>query len=73
MERGFEPEAVPTKRRKSATLRSASTADEDGKIRKLYPGERVTYIVDKEGVIRFIQNGVPDNECLLRVLKKLSR
>src|SRR4030042_643752 len=30
-DRGFEPEAAPTNRRKSATLRSASAADEAGR------------------------------------------
>lgn len=48
-------------------------ADEDGKIAKLYPGGRVTYIIDREGVVRFVQKGVPDNDVLLRELKKLSR
>ena len=46
-------------------------ADEDGRIGKLYPGGRVTYIIDKEGVVRFVLKGLPDNDILLRELSKL--
>jgi peroxiredoxin Q/BCP len=48
-------------------------SDEDGKIAELYPGGRVTYIIDKEGVVRFVQKGLPDNDLLLRELTKLPR
>ncbi|MGB6411448.1 MAG: peroxiredoxin [Candidatus Deferrimicrobiaceae bacterium] len=48
-------------------------ADEDGSIAKLYPGGRVTYIIDKEGIVRFVQKGLPDNDLLLRELRKLPR
>ena len=48
-------------------------ADEDGSIAKLYPGGRVTYIIDKEGIVRFVQKGLPDNDLLLRELTKLPR
>ncbi|MGB3097151.1 MAG: redoxin domain-containing protein [Candidatus Deferrimicrobiaceae bacterium] len=47
--------------------------DEDGSIAKLYPGGRVTYIIDKEGIVRFAQKGLPDNDLLLRELTKLPR
>jgi peroxiredoxin Q/BCP len=48
-------------------------ADMDGNIAKLYPGGRVTYIIDKEGIVRFVQKGLPDNDLLLLELKKLPR
>jgi peroxiredoxin Q/BCP len=48
-------------------------ADMDGSIAKLYPGGRVTYIIDKEGIVRFVQKGLPDNDLLLLELKKLPR
>jgi peroxiredoxin Q/BCP len=38
---------------------------DDGSIRKGYGGGRVTYLIDQEGVIRFIHKGMPDNEQLL--------
>jgi len=46
-------------------------ADDKGEIQKLYAPGRVTFIIDKSGTIRFIQNGVPDNEILLKELSKL--
>ena len=46
-------------------------ADEKGEIQKLYAPGRVTFIIDKTGIIRFIQKGVPDNETLLNELSKL--
>jgi len=46
-------------------------ADEKGEIQKLYAPGRVTFIIDKTGTIRFIQNGVPDNEVILKKLSEL--
>ncbi|MDY6837008.1 MAG: redoxin domain-containing protein [Thermodesulfobacteriota bacterium] len=46
-------------------------SDSDKKIRRLYGGGRVTYLIDKNGVIRFIQKGVPDNNLFLKELKRL--
>ena len=44
---------------------------DDGSLKEEYGKERITYIIDQTGVIRFIQQGVPDNEELLKELKKL--
>jgi peroxiredoxin len=46
-------------------------SDEKGEIVKLYGPGRVTFIINKAGVIRFIQKGVPDNRVLLDELEKL--
>lgn len=45
----------------------------DGKksVQKLYQKGRITFIVDKQGIIQFVQEGVPDNQLLLDELKKL--
>lgn len=45
--------------------------DAAGEIRQLFEGGRVTYLLDKEGIVRFIMKGVPDNERLLQELDKL--
>ena len=45
--------------------------DSAGEIRKLFGSGRVTYLLEKEGMIRFIMKGVPDNERLLEELDKL--
>jgi peroxiredoxin Q/BCP len=44
---------------------------DDGALKDDYGKERITYIIDQSGIIRFIQEGVPDNEVLLKELKKL--
>ena len=46
-------------------------SDESKSIRKLYGRGRVTYLIDKYGLIQLIQKGVPDNQDFLNVLKKL--
>lgn len=46
-------------------------ADEQGQIQKLYAPGRVTFIIDKEGIVRFVQEGVPKNKELLKALAKL--
>lgn len=46
-------------------------ADEGGAIQKLYASGRVTFVIDKSGIIRFIQKGTPDTRILLQELAKL--
>jgi peroxiredoxin len=46
-------------------------SDLDKSIKKLYGRGRVTYLIDKGGVIRYVQKGVPDNKAFLNQLKKL--
>lgn len=45
--------------------------DSDGTLKKLYGRGRITYIIDKTGMIRYQQKGVPENGTLLRVLDTL--
>jgi len=44
--------------------------DADGTIRKLYDRGRMTYLIDKEGIISYLLKGVPDNERLLEELDR---
>lgn len=46
-------------------------SDESKSIRKLYGRGRVTYLIDKKGIVQFIQKGFPDNQDFLNALKKL--
>jgi peroxiredoxin Q/BCP len=46
-------------------------SDDDKTVKKLYGWGRVTYLIDKSGVIRFVQKGVPKNQDFLNVLKQL--
>ncbi len=47
--------------------------DKDGQIKNMYGRNRITYLIDKKGVIRFIQTGVPENRDFLKEIKKLSK
>lgn len=47
-------------------------SDEDMQIKDLYGRNRITYLIDKQGIIRYIQKGVPDNEEFLKEIRKLS-
>lgn len=45
--------------------------DATNEIKANYGRGRVTYLIDKEGIIRFIQKGVPDNKDFIEQLKAL--
>ena len=44
---------------------------DDGAIRKLYGGARVTYLIDSSGFVRYIHKGMPDNDKLIQEIGKL--
>lgn len=46
-------------------------SDEGGVVQKLYAPGRVTFVIDKSGVVRFVQKGMPDTSMLLQELAKL--
>lgn len=46
-------------------------SDEDKSVRKLYDKGRITYLIDKNGIIRYIQKGVPKNRKFLKKIKRL--
>ena len=56
---------------KKYKLKFPLLADERGEIQKQYAPGRVTFIIDKNGVVRFVQQGVPKNKDLLKELEKL--
>lgn len=47
--------------------------DAKNEIKNNYGRGRITYLMDKEGTIRFIQKGVPDNEVFLEQLQTLQK
>jgi peroxiredoxin Q/BCP len=70
---GVSPDDVETHKRFSMELglQFPLIADTDQKIRQLYKPGRVTFIIDQDGVIRFIQEGMPRNKTLLEEVNKL--
>lgn len=69
---GVSPDSVATHLEfaKKYGLKFPLLADEKGQMQKLYAPGRVTFLIDKDGLVRFIQKGIPDNKVLLKELAK---
>jgi peroxiredoxin Q/BCP len=46
-------------------------ADPDGKLTALYASGRIAFLIDKQGVVQMIVKGMPDNQEILKKIKKL--
>jgi peroxiredoxin Q/BCP len=70
---GVSKDSMETNKKftKEYDIRFPMISDKDNNIRRLYGGGRITYLIDKNGVIQFIQKGVPENDAFLKALKKL--
>lgn len=44
---------------------------DDGTIRANYGSGRITYLIDQQGIVRYVYKGMPDNERLLQEIKSL--
>ena len=53
-------------------IRFPLVSDKDRVVKKQYGRGRVTYLIDKNGIIRFIQKGVPNNKDFLNAIKGLN-
>ena len=45
---------------------------DDGPLRQAYGSGRITYLVDRSGIIRYVQKGMPENDRLIDVLAAFS-
>lgn len=72
---GISPDSPETHKKFSDAykLQFPLISDESGQIRKLYAPGRITYLIDKDGIIRYIQEGVPRNKDFLRAIEKLNK
>ena len=72
---GVSPDDVETHTKFSASLglRFPLIADTDKAIGQRYAPGRITYLIDRDGIIRFIQEGMPVHEDFLRELGKLKK
>ena len=48
-------------------------SDPDGKLIELYASGRIAFLIDKQGTIQLIVKGMPDNEKILKEIKKLEQ
>jgi peroxiredoxin Q/BCP len=44
---------------------------DDGSIRKMYGGGRITYLIDQSGIVRYVHKGMPDNDRLISEIGNL--
>ena len=67
---GVSADDLETHRRfaESLNLSFPLLVDEGKKVQALYGHGRIAFLIDKEGVVRHIEKGMPDNQ---RILKKL--
>src|SRR3972149_5516166 len=70
---GISPDDVETHQRfsKELGLQFPLIADTDRKIQTLYRQGRVTFVIDRQGGIRFIQEGMPKNNLLSDEVRKM--
>jgi peroxiredoxin Q/BCP len=70
---GVSADDVETHRKfaESLKLTFPLLVDRGGSIPDSYARGRVTYIIDKEGVIRHVSKGMPDNQKILGALDKI--
>ena len=45
---------------------------DDGSIRKHYGSGRITHLIDRDGIVRYRHQGMPDNEQLLNEIRRLA-
>ena len=70
---GVSPDDVETHRRfaKQLGLTFPLVADAGGRIAAQYGKGRIAFLVDRQGVVRHIEKGMPDNGRLLKAIEPL--
>jgi len=46
-------------------------SDRDGNLKALYSRKRINYLIDRNGVVQMIQNGIPKNEYFIEKIRNL--
>ena len=70
---GVSPDDVETHRRfaKELGLTFPLVADPGGRIAAQYGKGRIAFLIDKQGVVRHIEQGMPDHGRLLKAIQAL--
>jgi peroxiredoxin Q/BCP len=70
---GVSPDSLETHRKFSEEhgITFPLISDTDNTIRGLYERGRITFLIDKTGIIRYVQKGVPEIGKFLREIKSL--
>ena len=72
---GVSPDDVATHKRFAESLKLAFplVSDPGGKIQARYGPGRIAFLVDKQGIVRLIVEGMPDNRKVLADIERLLR
>jgi peroxiredoxin Q/BCP len=72
---GVSPDDLETHRRfaESLHLGFPLITDPGGKLAARYGTGRIAFLIDKNGVVRHVEKGMPDNQRLLRKIEALGR
>jgi peroxiredoxin Q/BCP len=72
---GISPDTIDTHTRFAAEYKISFPllSDPDNRIKNTYGTGRITFIIDRDGVVRYIEKGVPKNRRLLKKLKSLEK
>ncbi len=67
---GVSPDDLDTHRRfsESLNLTFPLVVDEGGGIRSQYGSGRIAFLIDKEGIVRHVEKGMPDNQKILGII-----
>ena len=67
---GVSPDNLETHKRfaESLSLTFPLLVDSDKSIQAQYGPGRISFLIDREGVVRYVEKGMPDNQ---RILKKI--
>ena len=70
---GVSPDDVETHRRfaKELGLSFPLVADPGGRIAAQYGSGRIAFLIDKQGIVRHVEKGMPDNGRLLKTIQTL--
>lgn len=70
---GVSPDDMETHRRfaEKLGLTFPLVSDPGGRIASQYGTGRIAFLIDRQGVVRHIEKGMPDNERLLKAIRAL--
>ncbi len=70
---GVSPDDLETHQRFAASLGLSFPliADPGGKLASQYGKGRIAFLIDKQGIIRHVEQGMPDNQKLLKRIEQL--
>jgi peroxiredoxin Q/BCP len=72
---GVSPDDLETHKRFAASLKLTFplVTDPGGKLASLYGRGRIAFLIDKNGIVRHVEQGMPDNQRLLKKIEEIGK